>query len=352
MKLKTKELKNFVKSIKDAKFYDFIRIKNNQQGIVFAYENQDYLLEYKIDYNYNLNAFVSVNSFSKIIKSIRQKEINIEFFADYLTIDNFKILFENSREFIEKAEKLAERNIVNLDYKNLFEIQSDKFLDILSKLQPAISNDPGRYRLNFINIRKKGDKILFESADGNKLFQIKTELNKEFSGANIYKNYVSLLLNILEKNKIAKCFRFEKYMKIESGNFSIYYRVGDCEFAPTDQVIKDSFRGFTKVCKNILIDTLKEALSAIIDDKNNVVALNIFENKLTCQVIKEEEIVYSREIDVESSIDLKVGFNAKYLISTLELFENETIELCFQDDLRPWQIQTEDRLAAIMPCRL
>jgi len=112
MKLKTNELKKFVKSIKNAKFYNFIRIKNNQQGIVFAYENQDYLLEYKIDYNYHLDTFISVDSFSKIIKSLKQKEINIEFFADYLTIDNFRILFENNNEFIEKAKSLAERNTI------------------------------------------------------------------------------------------------------------------------------------------------------------------------------------------------------------------------------------------------
>jgi DNA polymerase III sliding clamp (beta) subunit (PCNA family) len=352
MKLKTNELKKFVKSIKNAKFYNFIRIKNNQQGIVFAYENQDYLLEYKIDYNYNLDAFVSVDSFSKIIKSIRQKEINIEFFTDYLTIDNFKILFENNNDFIEKAKSLAERNIENLDYKNLFEIQSDKLSDILSKLQPAISQDPSRYHLNFINIRKQGDKMLFESTDGHKLFQIKTELNQEFSGANIYKDYVSLLLNILEKDKIAKCFQFEEYMKIENDNFAIYYPVGDCEFPPANRLIKYSFRGFTKVSRKILIDILKEALSAIIDDKNNVIALDIFKNKLTCQVIRGETIIYSREIEVESNINLRIGFNAKHLIWTLELFENETVELCFQDALSPLQIQTEDRLAIIMPCQL
>jgi len=194
--------------------------------------------------------------------------------------------------------------------------------------------------------------MLFESTDGNKLFQIKTELNQEFSGANIYKDYVTIILNILEKDKIAKCFQFGEYMKIESNNFAIYYPVGDCEFPPADRHIKDSFRGFTKVCKKILIDILKDALSAIIDDKNNVVALDIFENKLTCQVIRDETIIYSREIEVESNINLRIGFNAKYLISALELFENETVELCFQDALSPLQIQTEDRLALIMCYRL
>ena len=128
--LLTKNLKNFVKSIKDTEIYNDIilkiSIRGSQDGIIFSYANFDYSIEYKINCNYNyLDVIVNAETFCKIIKSTKQKEITLEFSEKELKINNFIIPCDSDTK---------EYTFENLDYKLLFEIESGKFLDIIKKL--------------------------------------------------------------------------------------------------------------------------------------------------------------------------------------------------------------------------
>ena len=101
----------------------------------------------------------------------------------------------------------------NLDYKLLFEIESGKFLDIIKKLEPAVSEDKARQHLNVINIRSVDDKIIFEATDGHKLLQRTAESKQDFESTNIHSDYFDCLVNLFEKNKIIK---FEHWCPPES----------------------------------------------------------------------------------------------------------------------------------------
>lgn len=281
---------------------------------------------------------------------------------------------ENNWLYIRQNQ--IESNIVGIcpdEYPVFPSFSTDSFIDInssvlnemIEKTIHCISNDETRYHLNgvYFHPYNEGGKKSFRmvATDGHRLSlveRVTTDNASELSdvGVIIPRKGLNEIRKLLDHvNKSVEMAIDGAQLVIKSGSTVLMIRLIEGRYPNYQQLIPRNLSENLAVNRESLISSLKR-VSLFSNQKSKGVTLTLTKNRMEISS-NNPELGNAREIiDVEYlGKDLKISFNAKYILDVLNSIHDESVQLQFNDQLSPGLVRPIDDLSytcVVMPMRI
>ena len=242
-------------------------------------------------------------------------------------------------------------------------LNTEALFDIINFTKNSTSKDELKPALQGVLLKIDGSRIIGVSTDGHRLSRIiKENTNNENKEQEIIipTKFLTLLTTFVEKKEKAEIEISKNYMSLSYKDTTIYSRI-----------IKDSYPDYEKV---IPLDNNKTLITNKQNLINAIKRVSIFSNRATKQIkltISNKETTISTEDSeqaakgtekIESqfnnSEELKIGFNANFILEALGNINNEKITMFLSGPLNAAILSEKakdkktDKLVLLMPIRL
>lgn len=243
-------------------------------------------------------------------------------------------------------------------------ISIDVLKEIIEKTAYAASDSDTRYVFNGILLHLTAQGLRAVGTDGHRLALYKRS-EEHFSSETIGKIKQELKV-ILPKRAMKELQRLieDEMVTIKAGKNHVLFRSGNLEFLTKviegtypnyEQVIpKSCSKRFTSA-KEDLEKALKR-VSIISRERSNAIKLDLRDHILRVSASNPDLGNIEEELSVVYEGDpFTIGFNARYILDSLQVIESEKIVMEFNDPLGPSIIKGEGDeiyLSVIMPMRI
>jgi DNA polymerase-3 subunit beta len=287
---------------------------------------------------------------------------------DFLTlnIDNTNNLKLSCKNINYSLVTIAPDEYPQLNFQTnakSFNLKSKQILEIINKTSHAISTDETRLYLNGIYLQNIDSKLRAVAIDGHRLALLNIdEFMGEISGIN--DGVIIPRKGITELKKLAETYP-EDSIKLSIDDSFIYAQAHENYFLSVRLIAREYPKYQTvipsKTIYNFRVDKdlLQEAVRRIkilSNEKTNGIKVQIKKNEITLnanhpslgQAVEKINLSYDGK-------EMDIGFNAKYLLDSLSVFNPGEITLEFNNELSPVVIKSEDLpsfLGIIMPLKL
>lgn len=206
-----------------------------------------------------------------------------------------------------------------------FTVQSSLLLDILSKIEFAISSEETRYYLNgiYMHVSEGSDKLRFVTTDGHRLARYVIDLPqgaKDIPGVIIPRKAALELMRLLKRKD---CPEETMITVVDTG---VSFMVGEDEILET-KVIDGTFPDYQRVIPinndhnvtadpSAFIEAVKQA-SSVLSADSKFVMLNLTPGLATLVCRDREFGEAFVDVSVQNEQSLEIGFNYRYLIDVL-----------------------------------
>ena len=147
----------------------------------------------------------------------------------------------------------------------------------------------------------------------------------------------------------------ESHAVAKRGNVSLVMRLIDGRFPDYRQVVPQSCEKKVRIGRSVLLDALKR-ISLVSSDRSNSVRLELNKELLKVSSQNPDLGEASEEIPVDyAGAELKIGFNARYLMDAIMAVSADPVSLEFNDELSPGLVRgAEDHsyTCVVMPMRI
>jgi len=232
--------------------------------------------------------------------------------------------------------------------------------EMIDKTLYSVSTDETRYVLNGVYMEPTADGLNVVSTDGHRL----SLCTRKVPGAgDALKRAVILprkglqeLRRMLDdaEGDVQLGFR-ESHAVARRGGVSLVMRLIDGRFPDYKQVVPAQTERRVKIARGVVLESLKR-ISLVSSDRSNSVKLELGKDLLKISSQNPDLGEATEEIPVDySGIDLKIGFNARYLMDAVQAVTADPVSLEFNDELSPGLIRgAEDHSYAcvVMPMRI
>lgn len=244
-----------------------------------------------------------------------------------------------------------------------FRLKTKQISHIINKTSHAISTDETRLYLNGIYFQITDSKLRAVAIDGHRLALLDTH---EFIGENKFLTDGVIIprKGISELKKIAESYPEDdvsislddSFMFVNARNeYYLSIRLIAREYPKYQTVIPAKTTNRFHIDRNAIMNAVKR-IKILSNEKTNGIKLNIQKNEL---VISTNHPALGQATEsLPISYDGKateIGFNAKYLIESLSVLNENDVTFEFNNELSPVVIKAEDIpefLGIIMPLKL
>jgi len=252
-------------------------------------------------------------------------------------------------------------SFASYDDRLFFSLSAKVISRMIEKTIYAVSTDEIRYTLNGIFIEKKEDQLRMVATDGHRLSLMNfkdpslkdVEMGKGViiprKGAGELKRLIEssgeeLMVNITDNNGVFKV-----------GNTLLAIRMIEGDFPDYKQVIPAKGEREVTVNRELFLKALRR-VAVLSSEKSRGVKVSLTKKQLDVFTANPEIGEASETIDAEfSGEDIVIGFNARYLIETLNSIDDETVKIEINDEFGPVKIGGMDNgehISIVMPMRL
>jgi DNA polymerase-3 subunit beta len=303
---------------------------------------------------------VSAKNLFDIIKEMPEGELTLERQENnWLKINLEKSVFNivgiSPEEYpVFPAHKTTE--FITLDSKVMS--------DMIDKTIFSVSNDETRYHLNGVYFERKlsaaGLGYLMVATDGHRLSLVNKGVenkdNKNSDGVIIPRK------GLVEIHKLLQSIQGDFKIAIEGSQLIVCHgptvlmiRLIEGKYPNYRQLIPQNLNETIHINRAALLSSLKR-VSLLSNQKSKGVTLNFSNGKLEITSNNPELGDAREEIAVlYKGNDLKIGFNAKYIMDVLTSIEDEEIDLDLKDQLSPGVVRPKadkNYTCVIMPMRI
>lgn len=301
---------------------------------------------------------IPARSFFEYISSISPQKVKLEIKENKFIVEgtdtSAKFVTMNPTDF---------PSIPEVSEKSVLEIECQIFATIIKKTTFAVASDEGRPVLTGILIKKQDGKIIAVATDGFRLSEVEVKESENMPDFSVIvpgKSLVELerLLAETEEEKLKVSFSKDKnQVAFNLVNVEFVTRLLEASFPDYEKIIPTDFR--TKVKLNV--EGFKKAvkLSSIFAKANGqTVKLDFSSQKSLLTVSGQSAQLGEQEGKLEEKIegdDLKIAFNAKFLLDGLNSIETEQVIFEARDSLSPAMLRPEGKEGyrhIIMPIRM
>lgn len=248
---------------------------------------------------------------------------------------------------------------------DFIEVNPDVLLDMIERTIYSVSNDETRYHLNGVYFEKKtvDGKTQFRmvATDGHRLSLVDRFTNDET--ANIINTGVIIpRKGLAEVKKIIDFSDQPIQMAVEgsqlivkTGTTVLMVRLIEGKYPNYQQLIPLNLKKTASINRESLLSSIKR-VSLLSNQKSKGVTIALAKGKMEISSNNPELGDAKEEIDVDyTGEDLKIGFNAKYILDILNSFSDDKLSLELDSQLSPGLIRPEndtDYTCVVMPMRI
>lgn len=271
---------------------------------------------------------------------------------------NYNLAGMASDEFPSFPEHKAE---------SLIEIDADDIKDLIEKTIFSVASDTeSNFTLTGILVEKeiKEDKKYFRmvSSDGHRLSLMKKEVKGDISLFNLDKTTIIPRKGVQEIKKFCEHHKnlfigFEEKQAVIKGDHAILIiRLMNGDFPDFRNLLQIINREkFIEINRLVLLNAMRR-MNLFTEDRFNVVKCHIENNEMTLSS-QSMDLGSAKEVHhVKYSEDsIKLGFNGKYFIETLQVMTCENVKLFIEGKDRPCLVYSEnepDFISIIMPMEI
>lgn len=318
-------------------------------------------------------------------------EIECKVFEDGKAVINAKSLFDILKElpdgtlsferkknhWIEISQGKSVFNIVGLnpsEYPVFPTLSTDKFTkmnssllsEMIEKTIYSVSNDETRYHLNGVFFEKQiiDDKKYFRmvATDGHRLSLVDREISSLSDGFELSSGIIIPKKGLNELKKILDFTDGDLEIAVEgaqlivrSNKTYLFIRLIEGKYPNYQQLIPQKLPLLFEVPRENLLSSLKR-VSLLSNQKSKGVTFALSDGKMEITSNNPEMGDAKEEIEINyKGADIKIGFNARYVLDVLTSFTDETLSISLNDQLSPGLIKpTSDSnyRCIVMPMRI
>jgi DNA polymerase-3 subunit beta len=285
------------------------------------------------------------------------------------------IVKELENKWVQIADKNVEYNIVGMEPDDfpglpdvagveLFEIDSDVFINMIDKTIFAVLCDEGRAHLAgvFFESAEKNEKriIRMVSTDGHRLSKIEQPLEEWQNislkdGVIIPKSGIVEVLRVLDEGKRIQLGFKENNFIVKKEQEGLIIRLIEGEFPDYQLVIPKKNKGKLKIKKAEFLMMLKR-MSILSSDKYRSVRFKIDKDEMetlaTNPEVGESKEVISVDYNGEK---IEIAFNPRYFVDAVSTMASDDIIIRLNDEATPCLLEGEKDtgfLSVVMPMRI
>ena len=303
---------------------------------------------------------VNAKNLFDILKELPTSEILLEISDDlnslHLTCNNihYTLLIYKNNDF---------PHLVFEGDENTINISSNHILEVINKTSHCISSDETRLHLNGVFIQEIDSKLRAVATDGHRLALV--DIDMEPSNSESLSNGVIIpKKGVFELKKIAES-TLDGTIRISVDDSFIYASSEDKYFLsvrliareyPKYQAVIPTKTSFVLRSEKDIFLNAARRIKIMSNEKSNGIKVLLSENELTIMANHPSlgDAKETLNVDYQGK-EMEIGFNAKYLIEALSIFEEGEISLEFNNELSPVIIKSDSLsnfLGIIMPLKL
>jgi len=366
--IKVEELRNGVnkvlsvvdkKSARPILSYTLFTVKNNSLEI--SATDLEVSTKVKLDASSDsLGKFcVNARNLFDILKELPNTVIKLVLETDKNTLNlycghiHYELLIYNSDDFPQLS--FGENS-------QLFKLDTENLINIIGKTFHAISSDETRIHLNGIFLQEVDSKLRAVATDGHRLSLLETEVDSK---------HIDTLINgiIIPRKGVNEIKKMAESMTesitIGLDEFFIYLNLGDRYFLSI-RLIAREYPKYQAVIptkttykltsdKSLFFDAVRR-IKIMSNEKSNSVKMKL-KNKEVTLIANHPSLGNAEEkieVDYEGK-EMEIGFNAKYLMDTLNTLDDGEFSIELNNELSPVLIKSNNLpnyLGIIMPLKL
>lgn len=365
---------------------DFLNLITKAQNVVEKRNSMEMLVNVLLETKNNILKIYATDlevsltdEISCTVKSEGRAVINAKSLFDILKeLPDGAISFEKKKNhWIEISHGKSVFNIVGLnpeDYpvfptlttEKFTKINSNTLSEMIEKTIYSVSTDETRYHLNGVFFEKqvRDGKSYFRmvATDGHRLSLVDRQVDSVSSGFDLPTGIIIPKKGLNELKKLLDFTQGELEIAVDGAQLIVrtnqtylYVRLIEGRYPNYQQLIPEKLNLLLEVPRENLLSSLKR-VSLLSNQKSKGVTFSLTDGKMEITSnnpemgdAKEEiEIIYKGE-------NLKIGFNARYVLDILSSFSDDNLSISFNDHLSPGlitPISDSNYRCIIMPMRI
>ncbi|MCB0364225.1 MAG: DNA polymerase III subunit beta [Bdellovibrionaceae bacterium] len=249
--------------------------------------------------------------------------------------------------------------------ESFVKIDSQVLSEMIEKTIYSVSNDETRYHLNGVYFHRfdedggKGFRMV--ATDGHRLSLIERSTGDEAdklsaNGVIIPRKGLNEIRKLLDHVDEPIEMAIEgAQLVVRSGTTILMIRLIEGKYPNYQQLIPRDLNQRLSVKRDALLSSLKR-VSLFSNQKSKGVTLNLTNGRMEISS-NNPELGDAREtIDVDyAGKDIRIGFNAKYILDVLSSMNDETVQIQLNDQLSPGLVRPKDDdsyTCVVMPMRI
>ncbi|WP_411954360.1 DNA polymerase III subunit beta [Alkalibacillus sp. S2W] len=238
-----------------------------------------------------------------------------------------------------------------LETENSFHMPIDLLKTLIRQTNFAVSTSETRPILTGVHFKLENGELELVATDSHRLASRRVSMEEDVSQLE-FKNTVIPGKSLSELNKILD--ESQESIQISVADNQILFRTKhlfflsrllDGNYPETSRLIPDQSKTEVHVNAKELMQTIDRASLLAKDNRNNIVKL-VTQEQNTVEISSNspeigtaEEMLKTNDISGE---ELKISFNAKYMIDALRAIDAEEVKISFTGAMRPFIIQPTD----------
>ena len=242
--------------------------------------------------------------------------------------------------------------------QSTFTITTDAIEDALKRVKSAISTEETRYYLNGVHFAIEDGKMLAVATDGHRLSVAAVdvaEIPGDLPPIIVPRKAVNELLKLTGSiDGEATIELSDRAMVFSLGDVVLQCKLIDGTFPEYRRVIPATHDLVVKVQANELVQAI-DRVSTVSSEKTRQVLLDITKTSVKFSVTSSETGTATEEVSVDSSGELRIGFNGRYLMDVLNGYGGELVELQLGSETAPAKFRSAERpddVHVLMPMRV
>ena len=337
-----------------------IQIKNNQLELIAT--DLEVSAKVVLDANTSEDTSFCINTknISDILRELPDSSLE-------MALDNEKNLLNLSCGSIEYSLLISpSEDFPKINFTNshsVIKLKSNYLVNIINKISHAISTDETRINLNGIYLQQLENKLRTVAIDGHRLalFDI---IDFESDNQTLLDGFIIPKKGVFELKKLAESnldqeldiYLDESFIHVVSNERNyLSVRLIAREYPKYQTVIPNKTTYTLTVEREAILNAVKR-IKLLSNEKTNGVKVNLSDSEMTISA-DHPSLGYAAEKVAVSydGTEMEIGFNAKYLLDTLNVLTVNEITYELNNELSPVIVRSseeENFLGIIMPLKI
>ena len=275
---------------------------------------------------------------TEIVRKLPDAEIDFSVLAN----NNVKITCLNSIVTLQGFSADEYPALPDITENQPIEITKTLLIDMIRQTTFAVAVDEARPILTGALLEVDGKDVTMVCLDGYRLALRRGVMDTPHDSVRVIipgKSLGEIAKIMPEDDRKVSITISERHVLFDLGYTRIISRVLEGEYINYSQIIPEDYRTRVKVDTKILTSSMERASLIAREGKNNLIRLNIQDQKMMITSNSEAGQVYEEVPILLEGEELEIAFNARYFMDMLKVIDDPEIRLDFTTNVSPCVIR-------------